>query len=731
MPRTTIRSAPDSAGFEPKATPGLMLFEIALCAILAALLIRQGLIPAWRFLNTDFPNYYLVARLLREGYSLDRIYDWIWLQRIKDHWGLDQSLVGFAGLTPFSALPIFALSFYSALTAKRIWLVINLLLLTGGAELLHRSTSLGRRRIWLLILLAVLPLRTNFLYGQMHLSVFFLMVLAWYLHRRNRELACGAAVALAAALKVYPLLFVLYFFWKRQWRAAIATLAAALVIVIIGSLWMGGDVMRVYALQVLPRSLIGETLDPYNVHSASAVTLFHRLFLFELELNPSPFFDSPSLYSVLYPLWQLTIFFPLFALLRPSPVRSDSEQMGWGAFLLALLVISPFPASYHFAVMILSIILLVDVLLRQKKLNLALTATVLYFLVIVADYFAVAGSRLTPRFGTLFAFSRLWFAIAFLVFYLVCLHKDSPFKIDRRLAVLSVLAIIALALSIVTYRHHFFLRSEEMTRRFPGPTNTYLTTLPKPFSGGYLSVVMLPEGYRVLDQRGGRIGSRPVIAKLTDRSSDQLSYAITPDHSVLLEIADSGGSRILHTDDNSIVAQDAESPAVSPDGTTLAFLREPKGRGRLWIAHMSTSGGGSGAHASSDPPVRVTGDDYDVRSVSFMRSGALLFLAKRKGEFSLYSVQPGSPPALFFGPREMASFAVSPDEDRIAFTELIRNRWQLAALDTHSGRVTVLTRTDCNAYTPAWLNSTTIVYATDCGRGMGLSALASTAYTGQ
>src|SRR5215472_16180685 len=99
--------------------------ESLLCAAHAALLFWSGILPAWHKLNTDFLNYYLVARLLREGYSLDRIYDWIWLQRVKDHWGLDQSLVGFAGLTPFSALPILPLSIYSALAAKRIWIVTN------------------------------------------------------------------------------------------------------------------------------------------------------------------------------------------------------------------------------------------------------------------------------------------------------------------------------------------------------------------------------------------------------------------------------------------------------------------------------------------------------------------------------------------------------------------------------------------------------------------------------
>src|SRR5271168_3625621 len=130
--------------------PFLPGMEIAACAVLAALLVWKGILPGWRFLNTDFPNYYLVARLLREGYSLDRVYDWIWLQRIKDHWGISQQLVGFAGLTPFSALPVLPLSFFSILIAKRLWILANLFWLVSTAELLNKVTFLGRRRIWLL-----------------------------------------------------------------------------------------------------------------------------------------------------------------------------------------------------------------------------------------------------------------------------------------------------------------------------------------------------------------------------------------------------------------------------------------------------------------------------------------------------------------------------------------------------------------------------------------------------
>ena len=45
--------------------PLLPWLETAWCAALAALLLWKGILPGWRVLNTDFPNYYLVARLLR------------------------------------------------------------------------------------------------------------------------------------------------------------------------------------------------------------------------------------------------------------------------------------------------------------------------------------------------------------------------------------------------------------------------------------------------------------------------------------------------------------------------------------------------------------------------------------------------------------------------------------------------------------------------------------------
>lgn len=710
--------------------PALPWIEAACCIALAFLLLWRGILPAWRTLNTDFPNYYLVARLLREGYSLDRIYDWVWLQRIKDHWDLNQSLVGFAGLTPFSALPVLPLTFYSALAAKRIWIVLNLLFLAASGELLHRSTSLGRRRIWLLALLAITSLRTSFLYGQMHLLVLLLLVLAYFFHRRDREVACGICIALAGALKIYPLLFGFYFVWKRQRRAALSTLCTTLAVVLIGYRWIGGAVLHVYATQILPRSFQGEVLDPYHPHAASAAAFLHRLFLYEPALNPSPLIYAPSLYALAYPLWQIAVFLPLFALLRPSPVESDREQLEWAVFLFSLLLLSPVPSSYHFVVMILSIVLFVDVLLRRKSYGHASIAITLYALISVVELWAIP-TRLNPHLFIFLAFARLWLAILLFALFVVSLIRDRaprtvPNTVPRRLLLLYALSTVVFLSSVIGYRHHFAHLKQEMGRRILPPTSTYLATNPQPQSNGYLFTAMTPDGYRILDQQSHAIS----LEDKAQPSPDQLTFTLSPDHSVLLELADATGSRLVSAPGQlalqnqtpnhpQILIQDAESPAISPNSQSIAFLRERKGKGTLWLTHIEAT--------TTAPPTQIVDDSYDVRNASFLRSGDLLFTARlAKTPTSLFLVTPGKQPHPFSALQgDIASFALSPDERLIAFTRLEHNRWQLGYVDPATHRETMLTSADCNAYAPTWTGHHTIAYATDCGRGLGLTALAS------
>jgi len=691
--------------------------ETAVLFALALLLVWKGILPGWRSLNTDFPNYYFVARLLREGYAVDRIYDWVWLQRIRDHWGIGPpSLIGFAGLTPFSAWPVLPFTVFSALTAKRIWIVLNLVFLGITAELLHRSTSLNRRRVWLITLLAFIPLQTSFLFGQMHILVMLLLMLAYYFLQRNRAVACGACIAFAGALKMYPLLFVLYFAWKKQYRFALATLVSVCVVVAAGLLSFGPHLLHIYAVQIVPSTLRAEAVDPYNIQAASAASLLHRLFLYEPSLNPRPIYLSPVAYAVLYPLFQLLVFLPLFALIRSasSPVR---EKLEWATFLLALLVASPFPASYHFVVLIPCIALFVDALAAGRNRTVLITALILYVLV------SPASTNVSPRFATaifiLLSTARLWIGLAVLGLFLVSLRRLEPAPASSRLriALLCSVSTVVLIASMVSWHTHLVSIQAQTSQLVRPLQPALLATGPAPQpGGGYLYTAMVGRGYRILDQNGRPVYTESGIAR------DQLSFAVFGSGDLLIELADATGSNIALVPRGStphIVLHDAESPAISADGRTIAFLREHKGRGSVWIAQFD------GAAASE--PKQVVPDRYEVRSVAFLPSGELVFTAsttESRVRIALYAALPGAAPRQLSAPGEEIDSVGAVPSRFIAITRLEHDHWQLGYLDPASGRETLLTHQDCNASAPSWVDADTLLYATDCARGYGLTALA-------
>lgn len=700
--------------------------ESALLVILVLLLVWKALLPAWHTLNTDFPNYYVVARLLREGYSIDRIYDWIWLQRIRDHWGIGgEGLIGFAGLTPFSAWPVLPLTVFTALTAKRIWIVLNLIFLAATAELLHCSSTLNRRRVWLITLLAFTPLRTSFLYGQMHILVLLLLVLAYFFLQRERPIACGVCVALSGALKVYPLLFLLYFAWKKQYRLALSTLAATLVLILAGILSFGPHLIHLYAAQILPTSLQAEGVDPYNVHAASAASLLHRLFLYEPTLNPHPLHVSPSAYAILYPLFQVAVFLPVFALLRPSSAPSR-EKLEWATFLLALLVASPVPSSYHFVVMIPCLVLFVDVMLAhevmlsQTRYRAATAALLLYVLI------SPASSNVPPTLPALLfvllSTGRLWIGLLLLALFVLMLarHHPAPAASAPRTILLCAASAAVLVASIAHWHRHLTSIDEQMAQRLRPPAPTLLSTNPAPIpSGGYLYTAMTAAGYRIFDQNGHPIYTDPDPT----HARDQLSFAVTPSGALLIELADETGSNIALVSPGSqprILLHNAESPALSAEGRTIAFLRERRGLASVWTATFD------GITASQ--PTQAVSDTYQARTISFLPSGELLFTASTpdsRGRLALYAAAPGSGARQISAPgEEIAAAAAAPFTGLVALTRLEHARWQLGYLDPTSGRETLLTHHDCNDYAPTWAGSGTLLYATDCARGYGLTALA-------
>jgi hypothetical protein len=220
----------------------LALAEWLLLAALLAVFAIYGFLPAWRTMNTDFPNYYVAASIHRQGLSLERAHEWRWFQRQKDYLQVDQSLVGFAPHPPMCALPMLPLAGLPSLEAKRVWLILNLGFLALIAWILSRVTMLGWRRILLLTFLCILPLRENFLFGQYYVVIVLLLSLAYYAACRGWRFTSGAVLAAAASLKIFPVFFLLPFLRKRNWRAVAGMAAGGAVLAATSLLVFGWSV---------------------------------------------------------------------------------------------------------------------------------------------------------------------------------------------------------------------------------------------------------------------------------------------------------------------------------------------------------------------------------------------------------------------------------------------------------------------------------------------------------
>jgi hypothetical protein len=199
----------------------------------------------------------------------------------------------------------------------------------------------------------------------------------------------------------------------------------------------------------------------------------------------------------------------------------------------------------------------------------------------------------------------------------------------------------------------------------------------------------------------------------------------------LVELADRHGSRLRDVPEQPELSdvlqklEDAESPVFSADGAWMAYLHEEKGRGSLWVMHMQ------GRQDSAATLLELVSRTRDVRGMTFLPYGDLVFAATVDGRLGLYSMPPNrsremEPFLVGDGPTNAPTDApaVSPDGRWIAFRTLVNHRWQLAAMELATHRRKLLTAGDCDAYAPAWLDRSTILYATDCGRAVGLTALA-------
>lgn len=669
--------------------------------------IFRGLIPAWQNMNTDFPNYFLPAVIHHEGLSIDRAYEWRWFQRHKDHQQIDQTLVGFLPNPPLCAAPLLPIASLPSLDAKRVWLVFDLVLIALSLATLRRLTEVSWRRLLLLMSLCVLPLREVFLYGQYYVVIFALLCFAYYAACRSHRFTCGALLAAAAWFKIFPAFFLILFLRKRNWRAAVGLIATGAALGAVSLFLFGWNVHKILLLEVLPRALHGDLVSPYVLQWNSFTALCHRFFLVEPELNPAPWMNSPTAYAVVQALISVTLLFT-FLFSTGDDDTPPTRAWEWSTFVALLLLMSSMPAAYHHCVLIFTVIVAVDYFLKRGERAVALVAVIFY---------ALACSPM-PAFVYAYLQGRL--ASVFLL-YLLLLFK-APARMPSRLR-RPTLALAAIVLAALTFSNLRSLRnrSEDFSRRMPPVSIGYGTFAAVRAGDRLLLDEMVPDAYAavILPQNT----NRPAAQRLPNLPGDVLAIAASPQAQfVYFELTNQRSqifrlpvAQLDHPDAAPELLGEGRDPAISPDGRYLAYLHDEDGATTIWLSK----------DAVPATRVQTPANLGDVLEMTVTNDGDLILAAGNAADprLSLLKTSSGELRNLNI-PGALRYPALSPDEKSLAFSRRESGAWHLYIRDLTRGSEQQLTSAACNATSPAWEDSHTLLYVTDCGRGLALSAAA-------
>jgi len=663
-----------------------LLWLTALVAIFFLFIppLRHG----WTHVETDFPNYQTAAKMARERQPLRDLYDWTTFQRQMNYAGWGLQLGGYIPHTSLTALPMVPLASLPPMTAKRIWLAFSVACFAAAIWMLAKITRLPAAGLILLALAGHNALAGNLELGQYYFFLLFLMTIGIWLLLDGREFSAGLLLGAILILKLYAGPFLIYFLWKRRWRALAGMLVSASALALLSIAWFGWTDHVYYLTDILPRAVAGEHIDPYAPGMPTILNMLRHPFEMEPALNPHPLFNNPALMFFLQSL--LTLGIPIFCVIAlPRAVTDERRQLAW--FLIMLVLVSPSRAFYAAVLLLLPIALL----LEKAYLRRAVWLIAAYLLATIA-----LPESWAPFFPTVWVLLAVYIALGI------------PYWRTLRPAIAGVAAIVIIAASAISSARRMTSYHREPPQKFERVAfekDAIYSATPTISSAGVVYESIAENRYLLKFWNHGRFE--------TLSFDGQTFHPTTPaaGGTIYFELVSSGHSRIMAYDTETksqtpLVSTGFEPthPAVSPDGDLLAFIA----LNRIIV-------NSHGAMGTINGPTPV----HDV--AWFPDNTRMVYSAGPAGSSQIFATKSGgASKQLTDDPGDHTEPAISPDGTWLAFTLARHGSRHIWLQNLASKHATELTEGSCNSYSPAWEpDSRALVFACDCQRGIGLPAL--------
>lgn len=371
----------------------------------SAFLVFKGIIPGWQDSPADFNNYFVASQLVVEGESIHQFYNNDWFSNKAKNMGI-KSGAKFAPFPPPTAYILIPLTPFNPLTAKRIWLIINCLLLL----LIVRKTKIYLQKsvtnTIIFVCLFAVPIANCINFGQIYLLLALLTTNIVLSHSKQTKFISSAIIlGLGTAIKYVPILFAVYFY-KHRSKAKLWFLILGIILVVFGSIFLTDQLAYKYFVQTFSSHLNGNLSGQgkYAVGFQSLDSLLNNLFVSDSILNPNPFIDSSILKPIIKFLVVLTIGTLLFFLLKKSNYKLNPILISIG--MIGSFLLLPATASYHFLLLFLPILLINKWLLSFKTLHLIFCS--LIFVVFIIQFHHIPEFVFSPTFNLLMHYPRFW-----------------------------------------------------------------------------------------------------------------------------------------------------------------------------------------------------------------------------------------------------------------------------------------------------------------------------------
>jgi hypothetical protein len=354
----------------------------------------------------DYPLWYAVGQRMLHGEPVYVVF-------------VDGDEIGFDFLyTPFAAL-LLAIPSYFGKTALVAMLASTTLVSWWAAIALSNRMAVDDDGIPPLVVALPVVATLPFVYDQFHIGQPNLMLLALmlgglFLLGRQREIWASLPFALAAAIKIFPLVILPYLVWRRHWRAlaGMAVLLVLFLVIVPGAVrgfqrnfaeleqWVQGMLLSGSDRQFSLRSYT------YGWKNQSIFAVEHR-FLRRIDAEADADEPTDPIYvnfidldrravDLVFVATSLAIGLAFIAAMPARRRNARSDAAEWGILLLLMVVATPVARIYYFVWLLMPYTLLARWAAREpdRKLKLATAAAIGASLLL----FLVGINELKPRY---------------------------------------------------------------------------------------------------------------------------------------------------------------------------------------------------------------------------------------------------------------------------------------------------------------------------------------------